>query len=99
MLLSEIKKFDLPLPTGNVILVPETWANHRCTHGQDGLVLKFETDTANIEIESMELSNDESDDPWWDTLDATKNIGYPAREQGRYGSHPSHDGFDDESKP
>lgn len=32
-------------------------------------------------------------------MDATKNIGYPTREQGRYGSHPAHDAFDDESKP
>jgi hypothetical protein len=36
---------------------------------------------------------------WWDNLDATKNCGYPAREAGRYGSYPSHDGFDDEAKP
>jgi hypothetical protein len=36
---------------------------------------------------------------WWDNLDATKNRGYPAREEGRYGSYPSHDGFNDESKP
>ncbi len=36
---------------------------------------------------------------WRDSLDATKNRGYPAREDGRYGSYPSHDGFDDESKP
>jgi len=36
---------------------------------------------------------------WGDYLDATKNCGYPAREEGRYGSYPSHDGFDDESKP
>jgi hypothetical protein len=37
--------------------------------------------------------------PWRNNLDATKNYGYPAREAGRYGSHPSHDGFDGESKP
>jgi hypothetical protein len=36
---------------------------------------------------------------WSNNLDATKNIGYPARESGRYGSHPSHDAFDDESEP
>ena len=36
---------------------------------------------------------------WWNNLDATKNYGYPAREAGRYGSHPAHDPFDDESKP
>jgi uncharacterized protein with PIN domain len=32
-------------------------------------------------------------------LDATKLYAHPCREQGRYGSHPSHDGFDDESTP
>ena len=32
-------------------------------------------------------------------LDATKLYAHPCREQGRYGSHPSHDGFDDESSP
>ncbi len=31
-------------------------------------------------------------------LDVTINIGYPVRETGKYGSHPGHDGFDDESK-
>jgi hypothetical protein len=36
---------------------------------------------------------------WWDNLDATKGIGYPARDDGRYGSYPSHDGFADESEP
>jgi len=30
-------------------------------------------------------------------LDATKDMCYPAREQGKYGTHASHDGFDDES--
>jgi hypothetical protein len=32
-------------------------------------------------------------------LDATKLYAHPCREHGRYGSHPSHDGFDDESTP
>lgn len=32
-------------------------------------------------------------------LDATKLYAHPCRERGRYGSHPSHDGFDDESSP
>jgi hypothetical protein len=32
-------------------------------------------------------------------MDATKDIGFPVREHGKYGSHPSHDGFDDESEP
>ena len=32
-------------------------------------------------------------------LDATKNRGYMVRENGRYGSHPSHDRFDGDSDP
>ncbi len=32
-------------------------------------------------------------------LDATKLYAHAYREQGRYGSHPSHDGFDDEAGP
>lgn len=34
-----------------------------------------------------------------DRLDKSRNYGYPARETGRFGSHPGHDGFDDESGP
>ena len=32
-------------------------------------------------------------------IDATKDIGYPVREHGPYGSYPSHDPFDGESDP
>jgi hypothetical protein len=46
-----------------------------------------------------QIGNVQVEKPWGDKLDATKNCGYPAREEGRYGSYPSHDGFDDESKP
>jgi hypothetical protein len=31
-------------------------------------------------------------------LDATKDVGYVRRENGKYGSHASHDSFDDESE-
>lgn len=34
-----------------------------------------------------------------DRMDRTKNIGFPVRETGKYGSHPGHDGMDDESGP
>lgn len=33
-----------------------------------------------------------------ENMDATKDIGYPCREDGRYGSYSSHDGYDDESE-
>lgn len=31
-------------------------------------------------------------------MDASRNIGYPAREGSKYGSHPAHDDFGDESE-
>ena len=34
----------------------------------------------------------------FDRLDATRHMGYLAREGSRFGSHPIHDGYDDESK-
>jgi hypothetical protein len=34
-----------------------------------------------------------------DRRDATKLYAHPCRENGKYGSHPMHDGFDDESGP
>lgn len=32
-------------------------------------------------------------------MDKTKDYAHGYREEGKYGSHPSHDGFDDESNP
>lgn len=32
-------------------------------------------------------------------IDATKDYAHAFRESGRYGSHPSHDRFDDDSDP
>ncbi len=57
--------------------------------------------SANMSRESLRHKGKiEAEIPSWrNNLDATKDYGYPARESGRYGSHPSHDGFDDESKP
>lgn len=34
-----------------------------------------------------------------DRRDRTRGMGYVVRENGRYGSHPMHDGFDDEAGP
>ena len=55
----------------------------------------------NISAESERWKDEEEiEEPAWrSNLDATKGIGYPAREDGRYGSYPSHHGFDDESEP
>jgi hypothetical protein len=102
MLLLDCQRFELPPPSDEIILVPETWVGHICNHLENGFVLEFfsEADSQeDITVAPVEENPDIEDSPWWDTLDATKNIGYPARESGRYGSYPAHDGFDDESEP
>ena len=40
---------------------------------------------------------EERQSPIQPNLDHTKPYAHPCREHGKYGSHPSHDGFDDES--
>lgn len=103
-LLLDCKAFRLPLPTSELILVPERWVSHKCPHGENGLVLEFETAAANKNVEADTESlrwkrEEEIESPAWrNNLDATKGMGYPAREEGCYGSHPSHDDFDDESE-
>jgi hypothetical protein len=107
-LLRDCQESGLPTPTSEIFLVPEKWISHECDHMEGQFVLKIEAlELERIEIEpeidaeSMRWKDeDEIEAPaWWNNLDATKNIGYPARETGRYGSHPSHDGFNDESEP
>jgi len=59
------------------------------SEGNDGPVEGDETDAYCVEAPDGGMN-----------IDATKDIGYPAREWGsRYGSHPTHDSFDDESEP
>jgi hypothetical protein len=103
-LLTDCRESSLPPPTDTFIVVPDWWANHECEHGRQGITMRFD-----VEVVSL----DDVDDIWvsaadaemveapdgWQNLDATKGIGYPAREQGRYGSHPSHDRFDGDSDP
>lgn len=103
-LLADIRRAGFPIPTGKedgVIQVPERWGLHRCPYTPNGLVLRFID--ALDRIESMRWKEEEeqieNEDPGRDTMDATKGIGYPVRECGRYGSHPSHDDFGDESPP
>lgn len=102
-LLLDCQHFRLPPPSEDVILVPARWASHKCEHLQDGFVLEFldaAQSTDNASTESLRWKDEELESPpWWNNLDATKNTGYPARETGRYGTYPSHDGFDDESEP
>jgi hypothetical protein len=80
-------------------MVPTDWLTRPCPHGRAGL--KFVEESA---APSDEPQLDESEpamlgetDFEYTSMDATKNIGYPVREHGPYGSHPVRDDFDDES--
>jgi hypothetical protein len=93
-LLEESKRLDgLPL-AGEVVLIPTHWLNRACPHGRLGL--KF---AANNNVPLGEAEPAKSGEVEFETarMDATKDIGYPVREHGPYGSHPAHDDFDDES--
>lgn len=94
----------LPLG-GKIVIVPDHWINAACPHGSSGLKLKLAEDEPAELVgaegeESLELLGSEGEqsveryDP---KMDATKNIGYPVRENGPYGSYPTHDAFNDES--
>ena len=108
-LLVDCDAWGLPLPTERVILAPPHWRNRRCPHLENGLDLSYlgpGPRPRNSEVGDEEASErwketeEEIEEPtWWNNLDASKDIGYPCREEGRYGSYPSYDGFGDESNP
>jgi hypothetical protein len=50
-------------------------------------------------VRPEKLQNDVLQQKLSRALDATKNFAHNFREQGRYGSHPSHDDFSDEGNP
>jgi hypothetical protein len=50
-------------------------------------------------VRPEKLQNDVLQQKLSRVLDATKNFAHNFREQGRYGSHPSHDDFSDEGNP
>jgi len=85
---------------GEVVLIPLRWLTRVCSHGRSGLTFEAITDAAETVLESRREKNDEIElEPFDTRMDATKNIGFPIREHGPYGSHPMHDDFDDESDP
>jgi hypothetical protein len=99
--LLEESKSRYPLE-GEVVMIPESWLDKVCAHGNSGL--KFERVAVEADEEGDEESEVEFESELLDTrMDATKNIGYPAREwpctTQRYGSHPMLDPYDDESSP
>src|ERR1700674_3284750 len=96
-------RFGLKLPKDEICEIPLRWAFQECPHSPDGLKIELfgDSDESMTELTlSSSLRWKETDEleppPWRNNFDFTKNWGFPCREAGRYGSHPSHDGFDDE---
>jgi hypothetical protein len=97
---------------GTFGVVPISWIGKRCRHGRRGLELERvePDDVPETSVEPPILPGRSSStlqdqkafqQSRWrelfpDPIDGTKGIGYPARETGRYGSHPQHDGSGDE---
>ena len=99
-------RFGLGPPTDEICELPVRWLSLTCPHRSDGLRIELlagssETLTGSLPPGSLRWKEaEEVESPaWLNNLDFTKNWGFPCREQGRYGSHPSHDPFDDESNP
>jgi hypothetical protein len=101
VLLAEARSLGgLPLG-GEIVLIPKHWLDTSCPHGRSGLKFDY---LAAVDAESsadadLEESGEVEFGATDSRIDATKNIGYPVREHGPYGSHPMHDDFDDESGP
>jgi hypothetical protein len=100
-LLAESKSLGgLPL-AGEFVMIPKRWLNAACPHGRSGL--RFDLAEVGTDGPSREAERAKSGDVEFEAsdprIDATKDIGYPVRDHGPYGSHPMHDDFDDESGP
>ncbi len=99
-LVKEARSVGLPIQ-GEVGIIPKHWLNADCPHGRSGLKFEsVEADAGELSRVSQRAKSDEVELEAVDTrIDATKNMGYPAREHGPYGSQSMYDDFDDESDP
>lgn len=93
---------------GTFAVVRDSWLHATCPHGREGVFLEAvepepESDDERLErvmakghsggpVDSPEVQKSRWRDLFSDNIDATKNVGYAARDMGRYGSHPQHDG-------
>ncbi len=91
--------------------VPEDWLGRECPHGRSGVQLEVLKSYLPSVDEWKQREHPEGASPGPAEVgdleapdgglnrDGSKDIGYPAREAGKYGSYPSHDRFDDDSDP
>jgi hypothetical protein len=87
-----------PGPNG-VIVVPQGWMNRTCPHGRQGVRIESRDEDDYVAQDASDEDGG-SDSRWepFDRLDATRRMSQWARENGRYGSHASHDRFDGDSE-
>lgn len=100
-LLEEAKSLGGLALAGDVVIIPKHWLSTVCPHGRSGLRFALaESDGRELSPDAERMQCDKVKFVASDSrFDASKNIGYPVREHGPYGSHPMHDDFDDESGP
>ena len=97
---SERKQYSLGSFDSEIVELPIHWFYDSCPHMAFGYELEpLEVLPAQNRHPGRTENEDLVDSGLSWLLDHSRNIGYPAREVGRYGSYPGHDSFDDESGP
>ena len=98
VLIQELRARELPFK--GVGIIPRHWLNYTCPHGKLGLRFEVVNNNRVPSLEPQRAKYDEVEcEPVDRKIDATRNIGYPVRENRPYGSHSAHDDYNDESGP
>jgi len=94
---------------GRFAVAPSSWLSAVCPYRREGVWLEAiggpsidddeQCDDPSVAAASENVGADRDKSRWqelWpDKNDATKGAGYPAREEGRYGSYPQYDSSDE----
>ena len=81
-LVEESRIYGYPLE-GKVVMIPERWLNPVCTHGCLGIKFERSVNDTDLPRKSLREKTGEVDADVIDTrMDATKDVGYPARDSG-----------------
>jgi len=64
-----------------------------------GIRVREKSKATSEAAEEVDHDVDDNEPEHPDHMDASKEWGYMAREEGRYGSYPMHDDYSDEAEP
>jgi hypothetical protein len=82
--LLEVRKMLNHPFVGEVVIIPEHWLNPVCPHGHLGIKFERVINDNDLPAASLRAKSGEVDADGIDTrMDLTKNVGYPARDQGQ----------------